>query len=179
MKVFSLANEVFFDFRESFLREIRPKNYYSRKFLSKFSRFFDLAKVSAPKVISVLVVSAKFWICGEHLAIKLLWATTRILVTRVSLIYLVDEFFIFSLLVLLKEMRTRGESKISSCCFCVWCKLREFGARRSSRFPCVTPVVESFPSDFLQAILSYWAKSHLEYCQTSTMELFHENNQRL
>ena len=46
-KVFSLANEVFFDFRESFLREIRPKNYYWRKFLSKISRFFDLAKVSA------------------------------------------------------------------------------------------------------------------------------------
>ena len=46
-KVFSLANEVFFDFRESFLREICPKNYYSRKLLSKISRFFDLAKVSA------------------------------------------------------------------------------------------------------------------------------------
>ena len=43
-KVFSLANEVFFDFRESFLREIRPKNYHSRKF---FLRFFDFAKVSA------------------------------------------------------------------------------------------------------------------------------------
>ena len=57
---------------------------------------------------------------------KLLWVTGRLLVTRVSLIYLVDEFFIFSLLVLLlKEMRTRGESKISSCCFCVWCKSRE------------------------------------------------------
>ena len=27
-KVFSLANEVFFDFHESFLHEIRPKNYY-------------------------------------------------------------------------------------------------------------------------------------------------------
>ena len=39
-KVFSLANEVFFYFRESFLREIRPKNYYSRKFLSKISQFF-------------------------------------------------------------------------------------------------------------------------------------------
>ena len=35
-KVFSLANEVSFDFCESFLREICPKNYY-----------FDLAKVSA------------------------------------------------------------------------------------------------------------------------------------
>ena len=41
----------FFDFRESILREICPKNYYSRKFLSKISRFFDLAKVSAPKII--------------------------------------------------------------------------------------------------------------------------------
>ena len=26
--ILSLANEVFFDFRESFLREIRPKNYF-------------------------------------------------------------------------------------------------------------------------------------------------------
>ena len=52
-KVFSLANEVFFDFRESFLREIRPKNYYSRKFLWKISRLLDLAKVSAPKVCTI------------------------------------------------------------------------------------------------------------------------------
>ena len=44
---FSLANEVFFDFRESFLCEICPKNYYLRKLLSKLSQFFDLAKVSA------------------------------------------------------------------------------------------------------------------------------------
>ena len=43
---------MFFDFRECFLCEIRPKNYYSRKFLSKILRFFDLAKVSAPKVIN-------------------------------------------------------------------------------------------------------------------------------
>ena len=61
-KVFSLANEVFFDFRESFVREVRPKNYYSRKFLPKISRFFDLAKVSAPKVrdrpqTSLLIIS--------------------------------------------------------------------------------------------------------------------------
>ena len=45
-KVFSL-----FDFCKSFLREIRPKNYYSRKFLLKISRFFDLAKVSARESI--------------------------------------------------------------------------------------------------------------------------------
>ena len=69
-------------------------------------------------LISLLFASDKI--------MKLLWATARLLVTRVSLIYLVDEFFIFSLLVLLlKEMRARGESKISSCCFCVWCKSRE------------------------------------------------------
>ena len=90
--------------------------------------------------------------------------------TRVSLIYLVDEFFIFSLLVLLKEMRMWGESKTSSCCFCVWCKSRELAGRRSPRFPCATPVVESFFSDF-RATISYWAESHLESCQTSTMEL--------
>ena len=44
-------------FCESFLHEIRPKNYYSRKFLSKISWFFLvkflLAKVSAPKVTLV------------------------------------------------------------------------------------------------------------------------------
>ena len=69
-KVFSLANEMFFDFRESFLREIRPKNYYSRKFLSKISRFFDLAKVSARetkvdrnsiKMKNLLKVKLKFY----------------------------------------------------------------------------------------------------------------------
>ena len=49
---------------------------------------------------------------------QLLWANARLLVTRVSLIYLVDKLFIFSFEVLLKEMRTRGESKISSCYFC-------------------------------------------------------------
>ena len=46
-KVFSLENEVLFDFRKSFLRKIRPRNYYSRKLLPKISQFFDLTKVSA------------------------------------------------------------------------------------------------------------------------------------
>ena len=64
---------------------------------------------------------------GEHFASQLLWATVLLLVTRVSLIYLVDEFFVFSFLVLLKEMRTHGESKISSCCFYVWCKSSSSG----------------------------------------------------
>ena len=44
-------------------------------------------------------------------------------------------------------MRTWDQSKISSYCFCVWCKSRELGSRGSSRFPCVTPVLETFYSD--------------------------------
>ena len=71
----------------------------------------------------------------------------RLLVTRVGLIYIVDEFFIFSLLVLLKETKTLDESKISSCYFCVWCKSREWGVKGSPRFPCGTPTAESFSSD--------------------------------
>ena len=39
-----------------------------------------------------------------------------IIVTGASFIYLADEFYIFSFLMLLKEMRTQGQSKISSCC---------------------------------------------------------------
>ena len=60
--------------------------------------------------------------------------------------------------VLLKEMRARGQSKISSCCFCVWCKSKELGGRvgvGGPRFPCVTRVVESFSLDILRAIISY------------------------
>ena len=37
-------------------------------------------------------------------------------------------------------MGTRGESKISSSCFCVSCKSKELAGRGSARFPCVTPV---------------------------------------
>ena len=63
----------------------------------------------------------------------------------------------------------------SSCCRC---KSRELRSRESTRFPCVTLMVESFFSDLLRAIISYWAVSHLESCKTSKMALFKENNQR-
>ena len=53
-----------------------------------------------------------------------------------NLIYPVDEFPF-------KEMKTWGQPKISSYCFCVWCESRELGGRGSSRFPCATPVVET------------------------------------
>ena len=49
----------------------------------------------------------------------------------------------------------------------------------SPRFPCVTPVIESFSIDFLRVIIIYWAEPYLESCQTSTMELSWENNQSL
>ena len=49
----------------------------------------------------------------------------------------------------------------------------------SPRFPSVTPVMESFFSDHLQTKISYWTESHLESCQTSMMELFYENSQRV
>ena len=48
---------------------------------------------------------------GEHLAMQLLWTIARLLVTRVTLIYLVDKFF-FLFLVYLNKMITLGESKV-------------------------------------------------------------------
>ena len=75
-------------------------------------------------------------------------------------------------------MRTQGQSKISSCYFCVWCKSRELGGSGSPRFPCLTPVMKCLPSDLLHAIFSYWAESHLESCQTFRMVLLCENNRR-
>ena len=37
----------------------------------------------------------------------------------------------------------------------------------SPRFPCVTPVMESFYSDIQRAIITCWTKSHPEFCKTS------------
>ena len=74
----------------------------------------------------------------------------------------VPRWFLFP--VLLKEPRMQGQSNITSCYFC-WCKSGELGGSSSLRFPCVTPVVESFSSDLLWVIIIYWAESHLESCQ--------------
>ena len=35
----------------------------------------------------------------------------------------------------LKEMRAWGQSKILSCCLCVWCESKGLGGRGSTRFP--------------------------------------------
>ena len=77
--------------------------------------------------------------------------------TFFSLTYPVYEFY-------LKEMRTWGQPKISSNCFCVCCESRELGG-------------------FL--VWQQWWKpsteteSHLEFRQTSTTELLCEDSQSL
>ena len=38
-------------------------------------------------------------------------------------------------------------------CSCSWCKSRKLGGRGSLRFPCVTPVAESFSTDLLRAMI--------------------------
>ena len=59
-----------------------------------------------------------------------------------------------------KEMRTLRQSKISSCCLCLWFKSRELGGSGSPWFP--TAMVESFSADLLPGIKSYWPETHLE-----------------
>ena len=52
------------------------------------------------------------------------------------LAYPVDEFSF-------NEIGTVGQSKFTSCCICVLCKLGGLGGRRSPTFPCIIPVVET------------------------------------
>ena len=66
------------------------------------------------------------------------------------------------------EMRTWGQSKSSSFCFCVRCESTKLGGRGNSRFPCVTPVVKT----------SLDRVSHLEFRQTSTTKLLCKKSQR-
>ena len=78
------------------------------------------------------------------LFVQLLWAIAWLLVTHV--IYLVDKFFTFSSLVLLKEIRKEVSPRFHLVGFV-------FYGRRSRRFPSLTPVLES-SSDLLRAIIS-------------------------
>ena len=66
------------------------------------------------------------------------------------------------------EMRYVGSVQDFIFWSCVWCESNKLRCRVSPRFPCVTPVEDSFSSDLLRAIISYWTESHLESCQTST-----------
>ena len=85
---------------------------------------------------------------------SLIFPSCLIVFARCSLLFVgcllltrIQPQFIFSFLVLLKEMRTRDHSMITSCCYFWWCKSGELGKRESLKFPCVTPVLESFSSD--------------------------------
>ena len=73
-----------------------------------------------------------------------------------SLIYPVDEFF-------LKEMRAWRQYNILFYCFCVWCESRESGGRGSSKFPFVTPVVETSSIIIIIIIIIYLFKFDLIY----------------
>ena len=88
-----------------------------------------------------------------------------------SLIHPVDEFSF-------KEMRTYGQSKISSCCLCVWCKSTEMGVGGGRKGEAggvqYSSMIESFSTD-LPAIGSCWTETHLEFYRTSTTEFLCES----
>ena len=73
--------------------------------------------------------------------------------TVISFIHLEDELSF-------KGMRIWGQSKISSCCICDWCKSRRMKGRGSPRLP--TPVVESFSGNLFPVIKSYCTESPFE-----------------
>ena len=81
-------------------------------------------------------------ILNLHLAIQLLWATARLLITCVRLIYVGDELFLF--LLKLNKMRRLDESKIFIFLFLVRIK----GMRESSESKislCYPRSSEAFP----------------------------------
>ena len=66
-----------------------------------------------------------------------------------------------------KEMRTRGQSKISSCCICDWCKSREIGGnRKQGRAGGVVNIPNTNGGKLLSRPLysckSHWTDSALE-----------------
>ena len=107
------------------------------------------------------MLQLKPWRTREHLIILLIWA---------AIIHML--FFLALSKFSVKAIRMWGQTKISSCCLCVWCKSNELGCRFSTRFQ--TPMVESFSADFLPFIESYWTELHLEFCETSMTELLCE-----
>ena len=96
----------------------------------------------------------KFWRIFFWVKVnKKVFMANCLTVSHTCYLYLPSRLSLFSSLVLLKKMRTRGESEISSFSFCVSYKSKELGGWWSPRFPCETPVVES-SSDLIQAIIS-------------------------
>ena len=65
-----------------------------------------------------LLLRLKFQSAREASHYPVLWVSSRLLVTCISLIYLIDEFF-FWFLVQLNKTKRLGEYKVLS--FCFWC----------------------------------------------------------
>ena len=91
-----------------------------------------------------LLVWLKLWSVRGAYHHSALWATARLLVTRVSLTYVIDEFF-FLLLLQMSKMRTLGESKVLS--FCFWCE----GGQNFKNFLVLPQGSRSFPTVFSRA----------------------------
>ena len=97
----------------------------------------------------MLIALAKIRGCEESiLSSCLFWETARLLVTRVSLIYLLDEFFLL-FLVYPKKMRTMSESKVLSL-FLVLIRWNKEG-RYVQDFLLLPQGFGSFPSDLTRA----------------------------
>ena len=87
-------------------------------------RTWGQSKISSYCICACLLLRLKSRSTKGHLTIQLLWAAAQILVTR--------------FLPCLPSGRVL---------LCVWCESGELEGRTSSRFSCVTPVVETFSSD--------------------------------
>ena len=114
-------------------------NARGKKIISKF-----------PKV-TPLNIKSKIWECegASHHSTSLLWATARLLVTRV-------QSYLPSGGVLLQGSKSVGSVQYFILLFCVWCESRELGGRESFScgFSCVTQVLETFSDRVALRILS-------------------------
>ena len=146
--LFARCSLVFLLIARYFLLDARYFSLVARYFLLDGRYFSLVARYFLLDGRYFLLVARYFFLVTIS---QLLWATVRLLVVRVTLTYLVDKFFIFSCLVLLKEMRTQGDSKISSCCFRVSFKSRELGGRWGCKIPLCNPSGRMF----LRTSLSY------------------------
>ena len=107
---------------------------------------------------------SQYWLVIVLLEVDVLWVidveyeNASVVSGKRNVSRVVPRLYGFFFLMLLKEMSMQGHSKVTSCCYFCWWKSGELGCRGSSRFLCVTSVVESFYTDLLQTIISYFAE---------------------
>ena len=94
------------------MKNLRSIFYYERPRFSSWQ--LEIFIIKGPDFNSLLL-RKNSGTRGKHLPIELLWTTVWLLVTRVSLIYVANEFFSL-FLVYLNKMRTLSESKVISFC---------------------------------------------------------------